>query len=481
MLKALKKDALVYTIPVIISRGMAIFLLPVYTRIASSSELGALDLFLAFGNIVAFTVALEISQGVARFIPEISDSETRKIYGSTGLIFTFLTYLAFIFTCMIFSASLSFAITGSMDFEPEFRLALIYIFLNGLFYYTQNLLRFVGKSAAFAFASVTYAVLNLGLTLYLGGILGWGLSAIFVAFIGSTVTALILTIFYLRDSLKLTFQLKALKKLLRFSLPLVPASVLVFLCLYIDRLMVSRLISLEASGLYSVGIRLASASSLIMMGFQMALTPLVYKHYKEASTRDALAKIFRYFVLLALLFFIIYSLVISEVLSVFTTEKYHGLIHIIPLLIMAFCFSQMYVFMPGITIEKKTILILFINFGIAFINVLLNLTLIPYFGLSGAAAATCASAVVGFMGHSYLSQKFYHVQHDWRLYVINLLFACFLIFMYFFYFSSNQIYVSVAVRLSIVIMFLVFARWTSLIHLQDAVQIKNFLIKKAKG
>jgi len=70
LIKFFVRDALIYTLPSVLSRGIGVFLLPIYTRIASPEELGALDLFLVFGNIVSLTVALEISQGVARFIPE---------------------------------------------------------------------------------------------------------------------------------------------------------------------------------------------------------------------------------------------------------------------------------------------------------------------------------------------------------------------------------------------------------------------------
>ena len=480
MLRALTKDTLIYSIPVFVSRGMAIFLLPLYVRIVSQSELGAMDLFLAFGNIAAFTVAFEISQGVARFIPEISNIKKRKIYSATGFIFTLFTYLIFIFICYLFSSDLSYIITGSNYFDFEFKLALVYIFLNGLFYYNQNLLRFEGRSFPFAIASCSYVIFKLTFTIYFGSYLGWGLSAIFISFILSTLIALIITTFFLKDFLITSFQLKPLKRLLSFSLPLVPASAMVFICLYVDRIIVSKLIGLEAAGEYGVGLRLASAFGLIIMGFKMALTPLIYKHYKEDSTPDALAKIFRYFVCTALVFVTTYSLMAREILFVLTTENYFGLTYIVPILTLSFCFMHINVFMPGITIKKKTTIILFINLGIASLNVAANFLLIPYFGLIGAAIATFASSFIGFVIYAHVSQFYYYVKHEWQKLVMNFLFSCSLIFCYFLFFDSFNLLISIILRLTSICLLIGFIIWSNLIKPDEIKYMKWYFSKRFK-
>jgi len=48
LIKFFLRDALIYTLPTVLSRGIGVFLLPIYTHIASPDELGALDLFLVF-------------------------------------------------------------------------------------------------------------------------------------------------------------------------------------------------------------------------------------------------------------------------------------------------------------------------------------------------------------------------------------------------------------------------------------------------
>ena len=50
----------------LVSRAASLFLVPVYTRVLAPTDYGQLDLLTAFGSLMQLTVALEISQGLAR-------------------------------------------------------------------------------------------------------------------------------------------------------------------------------------------------------------------------------------------------------------------------------------------------------------------------------------------------------------------------------------------------------------------------------
>jgi O-antigen/teichoic acid export membrane protein len=50
----------------------------------------------------------------------------------------------------------------------------------------------------------------------------------------------------------------------------------------------------------------------------------------------------------------------------------------------------------------------------AAVNVVLNLVLIPRYGMMGAAVATIAAYTTMFAGMSWWSQRIYHVPYQWR-------------------------------------------------------------------
>jgi len=479
MIKSFLKDSLIYTLPAILSRGIGIFLLPIYTRITSPDELGALELFIAFGNIIAITVALEISQGISRFIPE-SDGKIRRSYAFTGLIFTIVTYSLSIFACFLFARNLSILLIGSEKYFTEFKLALIYIFFNGFYYYFQNLLRFEGKSTLFSISSITYAALNLSLVFILGVILEQGFKAIFYSLILSSLFASILSYIFLRNSFEHIFRADLLKELLTFSIPLVPASVLVFVSLYIDRFMISSILGLEYVGVYSVGIKLSSAAGLLMIGFQMAITPLIYKHHLDPETPNSLSLIFKYFVILSLLFFASYSILAREVVMLLATPEFFEASTVLPSLVLAFLFSHMYVFLPGITIQKKTYIILVINLFVAFVNIALNMLLIPEFGIIGAAIASTFGYFLGFLLYIFFSQKYYYVQHNWKKYGINLLLSILILYSYFHFFEGLTILLDLSIKFLAITIIIFSLFLTKVITTNDLLEIRANLGKISK-
>lgn len=480
MIKSFLRDALIYTLPTILSRGIAIFLLPIYTRIASPEELGALDLFLVFGNIVALTVALEISQGIARYIPEISDAKQRLNYSSTGLFFTFLMYALFFIIASRFYVELNHFITGKSEYAQFFQLALAYIALQGFFYYFQNQLRFEGNSIGYAIVSVFYATSNLASAFVFGIIYDLGLTAILYSMVISVLIASMLGLFLLRKSFGFVFKLNLLKQLLKFSTPLVPASMLIFVSLYIDRYMINTLLSLESVGHYGVAVRLASAASLVMIGFQMAITPLVYKHYNEPETPQRLAVIFKYFVIFAVFFFLAYSLIVEELLTILTTPDFYSVANVIPILILAFLFSNMYVFMPGIGIRKKTHLIFLIGFVAAIINIILNYLLIPVLGMVGAALATTIGYFISFLIFVFFSQNLYHVPHKWSSFSLLFFMASIFVYLYFSYFTELDYLHTLLARVFALLTFIILTFKLKIITSQEILSIKNTIMKKIK-
>ncbi len=66
MLKAVLRDSLVYGLASVLSKGLAIFLLPLYTRVLSPGDYGAYDLLITLGALANVVVALEVAQGLAR-------------------------------------------------------------------------------------------------------------------------------------------------------------------------------------------------------------------------------------------------------------------------------------------------------------------------------------------------------------------------------------------------------------------------------
>ena len=72
MLRQLLRESAIYGVTGLVTRGLQIVLVPVYTRFLSPVEYGALDYVLMLAALANLTVALEITQGLARRFADVT-------------------------------------------------------------------------------------------------------------------------------------------------------------------------------------------------------------------------------------------------------------------------------------------------------------------------------------------------------------------------------------------------------------------------
>lgn len=409
------RDSAIYAIPAFLSRGLSIFLVPLYTRVLSPADYGALDMLMVFGSIVNLTVALEVSQGVARYYTDEKDLDKKVVYASSAFWFTLFCYTLFLCFSLLFTPTLSRLVMGKDGLETIFQLGMLYLWLNGLFYLIQNQFRWELRSRNYAVVSLiaTFTTASVAVTFAYG--LKWGLTGLLLGMLVGALGGCIYGLWHLRNSFRCRFQWVRLKEMLFFSAPLVPSGISVFVSHYIDRLMINHYLSLDDVGLYGIGFRLASIVGLVMIGFQGALTPLVFSHYRESDTPRQLAAIFRLFLGLALLVFMGLSVFAKEIIWLMATPAFYSAARLVVFMVPAVLLANMYIFAPGIGIAKKTHLILWINFGGAIFNTVFNWILIPRLGITGAAVATLFGNACVFTAYMVISQRLYYVPHNWRI------------------------------------------------------------------
>ncbi len=419
LFQAFLRDSAIYAVPTWISRGLHIILVPLYTRVLSPADYGALDLLMVFASFVNLTVALEVSQGVARYYSTEDDADRKILYASTALWFTVLCYTVFLILALNFRASLSALVMGRAGMESAFQIGMVYIWLNGIFYLVQNQFRWELRSTAYAVVALLMTLVTAVVAVTLAYGLSFGLVGILYGSATGAFVGCLAGLWRLRTSIRFRFASHSLREMLRFSVPLVPSGIAVFVSLYVDRLMINHFLSLDDVGLYGIGFRVASTVGLLMVGMQSALTPLIYAHYRKAETPEQLARVFRVFLVLGLLLFLFLSLFANEILHLIATPSYYAAAAIIVYLVPAIVLSNMYIFAPGIIIAEKTHLIFSINVMGAVLHLGLNVVLIPLFGISGAALATLLGSACVFAAYMSISQRLYFVPHKWRAFAIS--------------------------------------------------------------
>lgn len=417
------KDSGIYMLPTFLSQGVNLFLVPLYTRVLSPADYGAIDMLKVFSGLALLVVALEISQAFGRFYADEETERGKKVISSTSLFFTVLTFLVFLLICQIFAPSLSVIILGAEGLISFFRIGAIYIAINGVVLFINIQFRYELKSKNYAVNNIILFLVTALLSVFLAYFLKMGLMGMVIALLIGSFVSLVYGIWLLRSSYMIKMDIKRLKEMLRFSLPFVPSGIAIFFTAYMSRIMINYYLSLTEVGLYGIAYRLASVVILLISGFNRSLMPLVYKHYKEKGIPDQITKVFRLFISIALVFFVGLSLFAPEILILLTTPDYYASSEIVIYLVPGILLSQMYIFGPGLAIAKKTRIIMWVSIGSGILTIVLNWIFIPVLGYKGAAIATLITYFIVFVVRMNLSQKYYNIPYHWKSIILATLFA----------------------------------------------------------
>jgi len=248
-----------------------------------------------------------------------------------------------------------------------------------------------------------------------------GIEAIFAANLAASTVTLLLLIPEIIKHLKIKIYGDQLKKMLRFGLPYLPASLAAIMVQVIDRPVVLAMTDAATLGLYQTGYKLGIFMMLVVSMFQYAWQPFFLNNAREKDAREIFAKIMTLFVLAASLLWIIITLTIEN-LARFDIghgrtliEKHFlpGLV-VVPIILLAYLFNGIYVNLwAGLYIEEKTKYFPYVTGAGALVNVAVNLLLIPILGIVGAALATLASYIVMAAGLFYFAQKYYPIHYEY--------------------------------------------------------------------
>lgn len=410
MIKSFFKTSIFYIFSTFLTKGIGLLLLPVYTRYLSVSEYGALDFLLVIGTFIAVVVPLEVSQGLHRFLPErIEQPQILTDYYSTGFWFTVLMYTFFAVMCTVFSVPLAdLILNSSKDYLLITTASWVYA-SNALVYLATSLLRSKLEPVKSMILAVLTTVTTALFSIYALVYLNLGLLAVLVAMLLGSLFSVLLSIYFTRHNIAMLIDRTKLKILLKFSLPLVPSSISVIATMYVDRLVIKDLLSLEELGQYGFASRIAMITSLVMVGFQQALSPLIYSSYKQENTRFDIAKLFWIFVVTSVLATLAIYFNRFHLIEFLGNENYIDAAPLITPLCVTVLLSSCYLFFPGLPIAQKSSLIALLTISGASINLVLNYILIKEIGLIGAAYSSMASAAITAILYIVISNKYYTV------------------------------------------------------------------------
>lgn len=412
LLRAFAGDALLYTVGAALGRCITLVSLLVLTRFLTVADYGLIDLVLVFVSLTTLSVCLEVTQGLAREFGEGRSRDALIRCSSTALYFTLAAGGTFFLAIMLFPTTFAGVFLRGTEHADMMRLAGAMAFASVV----ANFLQCQARWELRARLAVQMALLQTfaGVGLSVASVVWFDRGAEGV--VGGQMAGLVISCIYgfirLGGSFSLDFDRVALRRMLQFSIPLVPSSISVFALQYVDRYCLEYLGGLDYVGTYGVSQRFAVLLLVVLSGAQGAFLPLIMQNLHDPGIKPKMATSLRLFLLPALSATLALSLISPELVRLLTGPGFAKSADLVPLITLGVLLSQLTVFFPGIFIVKKTWLMILTNGSAALLSVVLNLTLIPIMGVLGAAVAFFGVMLFSLLITGAISQYYFRVPHQ---------------------------------------------------------------------
>jgi O-antigen/teichoic acid export membrane protein len=410
-LRRLATTGAAYTAASILSKVIAVGLLPLYTRHLTTIDYGAAEVMFAAVVSASIVVRLGLIEAVLRFYYR-DDEDPRRVVASS---FAGLFWLATIGSLVL----LPFAkpISEALLDEPAADLARISIgglWALTMFEYMLTLFRLEERARAFFVTTLLNVLASIGLTVVLVVGEGEGPRGLLVGSYATGAAFVLGLIVLQRRRLSLRFDRALLRRLLRFGLPTMPAEASLYLLNFVDRLIIVRSAGLAAAGLYSLAVKFAQGVNVLVRGFQLAWPPLAYSIRDDDEARRVYATVVTLFV--AGCAFVVTGMWLFSrwIVRALAAPEFFGSYKAIGLISTAVTLYALYLVL--VVILGRTGRTEF-NFPAAIAalvsNVALNLILVPPLGIVGAGIALVASYLVVLALMYGLTQRLFPVPYEW--------------------------------------------------------------------
>jgi O-antigen/teichoic acid export membrane protein len=410
-LRRLATTGAAYTASSVISKLIAVALLPLYTRYLTPADYGAAEVLITGVIAASIIIRLGIIEALLRFYYQ-ADEVPEQVVKTTFASLLWTTTIGMILALPL-AEPLSRLLLDHSD-PGLMRLAIFGLWVFTMFEYLTALFRIDERAKAYFAFTVANVLVTIPVTVWLvvvedkgaSGLL-WGQYATGAVFLAGLVIAQ-------RHRLALVPDLPLWRRMLRWGLPTMPAELSLYSLNFIDRVLIIRLVSLSDAGLYSLSVKFAQAVNVLVKGFQLAWPPLAYSIQDDDEARRAYAVIVTWFVSVTtfvvagmwlLSRWIVRALAAPEFFDSYKT------IGLVSTGVMLYALYLVLVIVLGRTGRTE------FNFPATgagtLVNIGLNLALLPSMGIVGAGISLVASYAVILVLMYVFTQRLFKVPYEW--------------------------------------------------------------------
>jgi len=414
-IKRLGKHSAIYGVGGLIQRIVAVLLLPLYTRYLSPSDYGAIEALVALSAIIFALLRAGIQSSFFRFYFRAETDRERQTIVRTSFWFTMGAATIALVGGEIFAPQVAQLLYGAHEHVDLVRAAFVGLWATMNYDQLTALFRVEERSVSYSIASLTNVVLTIGVTILLVVVLDQGPLGVLVGNFSGTLAVYAVLLVYRRTQLGLEFNGQVFRNMIEWGLPLVPSVIALNAIDFADRFLLVRLKGTHELGLYAIGMRVSAALLFVLAAFRTAWPAFAYSIREDNVARRTYGFVLTYVTFFSSWAALALGLAAPWIVRLLTTPDFYAGADVVPILSFAFVvFGAYVVVVTSIGRVGRRGSNWIITGVAAVIGVLLNLALIPPFGMTGAAVSMLLSYFVIFLGMTWKAQRVFHVHYQWR-------------------------------------------------------------------
>ena len=430
----LVKDTAIYGGADLISKVIAFFTFPFIAAALSPRSFGALELIVTIIGLLGLFVNCGLNNAMHRFYWD-SDTDLSKRPVIVSTAFSLLLFFSAIFMGLIF---LTMPITINILDRYNLPVTLYGIVAAVFLLITTQSTQFIQDVIRLHFRPLNFLIYTL-----LGRVLVAISAVLAVLYFHAGVDGILIVqaavgiavfpvgLYFIRRDVTVNVSLQWARTLVQFGHPFIYAGIAYWLFGSMDRWMLASMSSVEDVGVYSVSYRFATIVLFASAAFGQAWSPHAIKI--KSDHPETYRTIYSNTLLFLLYFMFIVgggiALFSGEIISLLMPEEYAE--SALPLAILCFGIvlqATQQITAIGISLEKRTGILMQMAWLAAVVNFVGNWALIPSFGAAGAAWATLISYFVLTVGYFVRSQQLHPIPINWlRLGGVLFLGGCILV------------------------------------------------------
>lgn len=412
-LRRLATTGAAYTASSVVSKLIAVALLPLYTRHLERADYGAAEVLFATVVALSIIVRLGIIEALLRFYYRFDDEHERRAVVASSFVFLVLASTIGALVAAALAGPLSEVLLDHRDTE------LVLIAVGGLWIFTNYellmaLFRLDERARSYFAASLANVLLTVVLTVWLVVVEDEGARGLLLGNFGGSAAILVVLLWVHRSRLVVRPSGPLLGRMLRFGLPTMPAELSLYALNFIDRIMLVRFVGLAEAGLYSLAVKFSQVVTVLVRAFNLAWPPLAYSIREDRDAKRAYAYIVTYFLLLATVVVLALSLEARWVARALAAPAFFESYKAVPLVSIGATLYALYMVLAVIVGRVgRTGLNFPVTGAAAAVNVGLNLALVPPYGLVGAGIALVGSYLVMLTLLYAVTHRLFPVPFQW--------------------------------------------------------------------